>query len=408
MNRTLGCLALSCAVALVGLIGSWPAGAAAADNPIFVFTPNQPTSPATPPPSGHLEGPCGLAVSSNRLYVSDYYHDAIDTFFLADIPTGVTDEGSPGYEGQLSGVDPLDGPCGLALDSANHLYVNDYHRAVLASGTAITGAGVDDAHPTGVALDAATGTVYVDDGTYIAVYDSSGAPVTDGLIGFDPGADYYGLAFANGRVYVADASDQTVKAFEPALDKANPVLTIDAAGTPRGSFVSLRDAALAVDRVSGEVYVADDTQPAYTEEPQATIQVFAADGTYKGHLKYNVVDAQPPGLAVENSTGAFQGRVYVTSGNTSLATIYAYPPGAANTGTALPPLNTFGAAGGLGATAGLVPGPLIGSSTLARSAATTTSGQTSPRSSQRHRRRAHRHHRAYRHRRRAPHGGGPR
>jgi hypothetical protein len=69
--------------------------------------------------------------------------------------------------------------------------------------------------------------------------------------------------------------------------------------------------------------------PQYTETPQAVIQVFDAAGAYKGQLKYPVVDSSPVGLAVDNSAGANQGRVYVTSGSTVGAKIYAYPPNAA-------------------------------------------------------------------------------
>jgi hypothetical protein len=61
-------------------------------------------------------------------------------------------------------------------------------------------------------------------------------------------------------------------------------------------------------------------------------------GAYEGCLKYNVVDGEPPGLAVDNSAQAIQGRVYVTSGNTELASVYAYPPGAATGAASLSPI----------------------------------------------------------------------
>ncbi len=81
--------------------------------------------------------------------------------------------------------------------------------------------------------------------------------------------------------------------------KVNPEAEIkDPLGNP---FVSLRDSAIAVDDVTGDVYFADNTQPHYTEKPQATIYVYGSTNTYKGHLKYNITDALPPGLAVDNS-----------------------------------------------------------------------------------------------------------
>jgi DNA-binding beta-propeller fold protein YncE len=297
-----------------------------------------------PPPTGYLNGPCGLAVdSTGRFFVSDYYHHAVDVFSSA-----------PTYVNQLAGEDPLDGPCGLALDATNHLYVNNFHRNVVkfdpspsfGTGTVLTGAGVDSTHPTGVAVDPSTGNVYVNERTYITGYDSSGAQLMDGAsplkIGLGALGDAYGLAISRfpgtyfGDLYVPDASTNTVKVYDPSAgDKVNPAATIkDPFNKP---FVSLRDSAIAVDQVSGDVYFADNTQPQYTEKPQATIYIYSASNVYKGHLKYNIADTLPPGLAVDNSIGATQGRVYVTSGNTDQAGIYAYPPGAGVFSAPLPP-----------------------------------------------------------------------
>ena len=44
---------------------------------------------------------------------------------------------------------------------------------------------------------------------------------------------------------------------------------------------------------------------------------------------YNLTDARPPGLAVDNSGTASQSRVYLTSGNSEKASVFAYPPHAA-------------------------------------------------------------------------------
>ena len=228
----------------------------------------------------------------------------------------------------------FDGPCGLAVDSSDRLYVNDFDRGVLGygaypsfgPGAAIAGAGIDDTHPTGVAVDPATDDVYVDERTYITGYDSSGNQLMEGVdplrIGEGTLGEGYGLAIdGSGRLYVADASDNTVKVYDPALSKSAPQSTI--AGPP-GGFTSLRHAALAVDRANGVLYVVDDLQPAYAEEPAAQVDVFSIPtGSYLGVLKYEIVDALPPGIAVNQSTG----RVYVTSGNTYLAAVYAYGRG---------------------------------------------------------------------------------
>src|SRR6185295_6009495 len=122
-----------------------------------------------------------------------------------------------------------------------------------------------------------------------------------------------------------------VKVYDPAVSKENPVEEIDGTETPNGKFVSLRDASVAVDRLTGEIYLIDNLQPKYAEQPQAIAYVFHPDGSYEGHLKFLVTWSMPVGLAVDNSETPSQGRVYVTSGNSSFGAIYAYGPGAATT-----------------------------------------------------------------------------
>lgn len=333
---------LALLAALLGLAAA-PAEAAGSD-PLFVFSPQPAPPPAAPkpPPNGYLNGPCGLAVDSGGVfYVSDYYHDAVDAF-----------TGARGYLTQLAQVDPLDGPCAAAVDSTGRLYLEDHHRVVrsyapaafpLVPGTAYgIATTITEAHPTGVAVDPATDDAYVDERTHLAVYNSSGAPVEVGgqplAIGLGSLGEGYGVAVSAfpataGYVYVPDAADRAVKVYDPALDAEDPVQTI---GGP-ARFTSLRDSALALDRVTGEVYVLDDLQPEHAEQPRGLVQVFSSSGAYEGHLKYEVVHGAPSGLAVDNSSGSTQGRVYVTSGNTHEGAVYAYPPGAATTAAPLPP-----------------------------------------------------------------------
>jgi len=342
----LGCLAgLLCICALAGV--ATPAQGAASD-PLFVFTPTPPPKGfPLPPPSGFLEGPCGMGVDPlGHFYVSDYYHDAIDVYDQSANYNDPKATGATGFLGQLPGIDPLDGPCGLAFD-ATSLYVNDYHRAVIHYSnffeppTTLVGPTSNGTHnPTGVDVDPATGNVYVDQRTYVSVYDASGAPVEEAgqplQIGNGPLKDGYGVAFSQypgtaGHLYVPDAASNTIEVYDTAIPQAGPVEVIDGAETPKGEFVSLRDASVAVDRVTGEIYLVDDLQPKYTERPQAIVYVFGPDGSYEGHLKLLVTWGQPSGLAVDNSATATQGRVYVTSGNTAFGSIYAYGPGAATT-----------------------------------------------------------------------------
>ncbi|HWO15419.1 MAG TPA: NHL repeat-containing protein, partial [Solirubrobacterales bacterium] len=307
-----------------------------------------PPPPPIPPPNGYLNGPCGLAVDSGgRFYLADHYHDRVDVYDgAADYLTAPV-YGDRGYVTQLSLPDPNAGPCYLALDSSGDLYVGDYHGAVRkyspdaypptagadppSTGTPYTLAGLlDSGQATGLALDGA-GDVYVAHRDRVSVYGAGGAHQLD--IGIGSLSEGYGVAVsASGEVYVADAADNTVGVYDPA-DSGNfpddPSATIDGSGAPAGEFSSLRDAALAVDRTSGDVYVVDNTQPARTEQPRARIQVFDSSGGYEGHLKYDVVDGAPTGIAVDNSAGAGQGRVYVTSGNTHFGGLYAYAAGSA-------------------------------------------------------------------------------
>jgi hypothetical protein len=335
--RKLGAASL-CAAVLAVAAGAPPAQAAGEPTVFYASEAREGAAGAPYPPGGGLEGPCGIAVDAKgAFYVSDYYHDAVDAF-----------SSGRKYLTQVSGIDPADGPCGLAVDAAGNLYVNDYHRSVLkftpaafplASGAAYgPGTVIDPNHATGVAVDPATGTVYVNERTHVAAYDSSGAEVKVGGSRLEIGAgleDGYGLAFSQfpgtaGRLYVGDAATDTVKVYDPALDAIDPVAVIDGAETPTGGFVSLRDTALAVDRVTGELYVVDNLQPVGFERPEAAVYVFKADGSYEGRLSTNVIDARPPGLAVDNSSGGTQGRVYVTSGNTQGASVNIYGPGSAS------------------------------------------------------------------------------
>jgi DNA-binding beta-propeller fold protein YncE len=419
----------------VALAAAAPAEAAP-DDPIFVFNPG---SVKPPPPFPAPEGPCGLAVDSvGNVYLSDYYHHLIDVFrpFASSL----------GLITQLKNVDPIDGPCGLALDEGGSLYVNNFHRNVEkfvpssfppvaatnlplpAPATTYAPAGVfDSAHPTGVAVDPVTGVVYVNDRTHLAAYDSSGAPILDGgqpvRIGLGSLQDGYGLAISSlptlaTRLYVADAATDTVKVYDPALDTVDPVAVIDGHDTPGGAFVSLRDAALAVDWVTGEIYVADNLQPEYAERPETVIHVFDSSGAYEGRLKHSVVDGRPTGLAVDNSGTSTQSRVYVTSGNTEKAVVYAYPPAAA---TSVPA--TLGTTPPAAESSRSSNGPSSASADLAAPRATDPAAPTlagpaapsRPRHRARHRGRAkqghgsgHRRHPAKRRERSAsPHSGSP-
>lgn len=381
------------ALALCGLVlslGAAPSAQAAFNDPLFVLTPQPPNppnflTPPLPPSSGTFEGPCGLTVGADGgLYVSDYYHHSVNLFGNNIHP--VSPAYPYGYVAQLPAEDPVDGPCALALDSSGRLFVNNFHRDVVRFGAAPSfgiGTVIDSAHPTGLAVDQASDTLYVDERTRIAAFDALGTEV--GEIGAASLEDGYGLAVSGfpvseGFLYVADAASDTVKIYDPATDTVNPVASIDGTGTPLGHFVSLRNATLAVDDTTGEVYVADNLQPEYTYHPETVVYVFDATGAYEGRLKFSVENALPPGLAVDNSATTSQGRVYLTTGNSESASVYAYPPGAASAVGV--PLATSGVlaqgSGGSGSGAVSAPPDALESASVAGLGAGAPAGAASP------------------------------
>lgn len=271
-----------------------------------------------------LEGACGLAVSSTgSVYVSDYYHRRIGIF-------------SAGGEGQgstsLAGGDPrleintFNAVCGLAFDPSDVLYANELHQAVVRMpGEEV----VDPGQATGVAVDGA-GNVYVDDRTYVAVYD---APIVPGeqaveKIGVGNIGDGYGLAVDSKahRVYVADAASDTVKGYPTGTGATVPAVTI------AHGFASLIDASLAVDPTNQHVLVVDDLEWGF-ENPLAAVFEFDSGGNFLDRLAIRKVGeagvtlegpifGEPSGIAVDPKSG----ELYVTTGNSSKANVVKYGP----------------------------------------------------------------------------------
>jgi hypothetical protein len=363
---------VTAALVIASLVTATSARAAASE-PLFAFVPApaKGENPPKPPPGGYLNGPCGLVVGSGgAFYISDHYHDVVDSYSAGAAYSSPSASGATGYLGQLAGVD---GPCGLAVDPSGRFYVNVLHGAVLRFASFPSGARttLDPGPATGVAVDPATGVVYVDDRTHLAAYEPSGAPQEVGgeplAIGLGTLEDGYGIAVSAypataGFLYVPDAATNTVKVYDPATDTTDPVGSISG---PPGGFTSLRDSAVAVDAASGDVYVLDNLSPGGATQSIGIVDVFDSSGAYLGHLADEVVDGLPSGLAVDNSGGSTQGRVYVSSGNTMNAGIYAYPPGSATTVAPSAPSIPASPAGG----ESLFPTTPIGGSTPGRGGA---------------------------------------
>jgi DNA-binding beta-propeller fold protein YncE len=283
------------------------------------------------PPEGQVEGPCGLAVSpTGGVYLADYYHRTIDAF-------GAPSADAPGvYHSQIVlpgtnpvfGVNTLDGVCGLALDAEGNLYGNEWHQGVVR----LTGgeATIDSGESTGLAIDPATNRLYVDDRTRIVEYALPFTPGDEPLATIGSGhlGDGYGLAAFEGRVYVADAGSDSVRVFEPAADHPDvPVANVT------GPFVSLTDAALAIDPGNGHLLVVDNRQPGF-EHPNSAVLEFAsaAEGfAFLGALPGAPVDGGPSGIAALPD-----GSLLVTDGNSELGNAFLYGPFEGSAFAALP------------------------------------------------------------------------
>jgi hypothetical protein len=324
-------VAIATALVALALAAATPPAVTAAG---LAFTPFPPPSPlpVVPPPNGYLSDPCGLVVdAAGNLYVADHYHDAVDVYSPDLNPSSPWQS----YLGQAAG---LEAPCAIALDSSGDLYAATYHGAVLkrTAPSFASQASIDPGPATGLAVEAATDHLFVDRRDRIAEYDAGGSLVRQ--IGVASLQDGYGLAVSGfegspafptptaGFLYVPDAAAGVVRVYDPATDADDPVASI--AGPP-GGFSSLREAAVAVDDHTGEIYVTDRVGPEEAEQGRVRVDVFNAAGAYEGHLPNDVVDGEPSGIAVDNSAGITRGRVYVTSGNTHRAGIYLYGAGSA-------------------------------------------------------------------------------
>jgi DNA-binding beta-propeller fold protein YncE len=296
----------ACALLVAPALGASPASAQRA-----LITTKAVNSEGPGSPPGGIEGACGVAVGSSAIYVSDYYRHRVDVFK----PNGE-------YASQIAAGTAPEGPCGLAVGPGGPLYANLWHESV--ARLLPSSLPFDEGESTGVAVDPVSGNVYVDDRTYVAVYEPSGAPVKVagkalriglGPLGESTLVDAYGVAVSGAKVYVADAADDTVKVYEPASDPVNPVATI---GGPFGGFHSLVDASLAIDSTNGHLLAIDNLQPGFAH-PEAGIEEFDSEGVYLGRVA-KVIDGEPSGLALSG------GNLYVTSGNDEGARVLEFGP----------------------------------------------------------------------------------
>lgn len=311
---------------------------------------------------GSIEGACGLAIfPSGPLYVSDYYHRAVHFYSLAGSYSGTDVLAGGDPPPVLEPIVELNAVCGLAVDPAGTLYGNEFHQSVVRlPGEEV----IDPGKATGVAVDD-EGDLYVNDRTYVAVYD---APIVPGeaaslKMGLGSLENAYGVAVDSGSgfVYVPDAGDGTVKVFDPSVSLTTPVGTLE---DPPDGFSSLANASLAVDESptegAGHVLVVDNLKPGFAF-PEVAIYEYKADGAYLDKLQVRTVGptgeerdgpiaGEPSGIVVDQATGD----LYVTTGNSEGSNVVKYGPFAKEAPQALG--EEGGTAGGAG-TASVSAGP---------------------------------------------------
>ena len=169
------------------------------------------TGAGTPAGAGSFR-PAGVAVgASGEVYVADLANDVVDEF-----------NASGAYIGQVASLEILE-PASIAVDSSGNVYVTNFAMDVVklepGGGSSI----LDANKATAVAVDSATGHVFVNENNYpapgrIVEFDQTGKRL--GSFGEEEiSSNVNGLAVngATGEVYAADNYDKLVDVFGPGL-----------------------------------------------------------------------------------------------------------------------------------------------------------------------------------------------
>jgi DNA-binding beta-propeller fold protein YncE len=173
--------------------------------------------------------------------------------------------GAPGLaDGTLVGSALFNGPAGVAVDAAGHIWVADTNNNAVRelypapSGTGATTpalAGPAFSAPTGVAVDTFTGSgnIYVADSGHNAIQVISGSTVTTLSAGTTFNSPFGVAVDGAGNLYVADTFNNLVKKVTIAAPATYPVTgtTTDLPGSCNHPF------GVAVNPATGAVYVAD-------------------------------------------------------------------------------------------------------------------------------------------------------
>jgi len=241
--------------------------------------------------SAELSGPMGMAAGAGKVYIADSANNAIRMVSGANIST-VAGNGTPSYQGDGGPATSatVNNPEGVALDSANNLYIADTSNSAIrkvtvstgiittVAGTITSGFSGDDGpaigaeldDPDGVAVDAA-GNIYIADrfnsrirmvltsGIIVTVAGRTGqpalvgdgGPATSALLFFPTGVVLDG----SGNVYVTDNQNDAIRKLTPvpsapSIQPGGIITATDFGGAPAtapGSWLEIYGANLASD-----------------------------------------------------------------------------------------------------------------------------------------------------------------
>ena len=274
----------------------------------FTFPPSP--LPALNAPLGRVGG---VAIDTHgNVYVADPQNNLVERFVPGGQMTVVAGNGILGFSGDGGPATSasLNGPYGLAVDSAGNLYIADQYNSRIrkvSGGTITTVAGGGSSlssgvpatsaslyYPAGVAVDSA-GNLYIADtgnglirevsgGTITTVAGNGsfftgggdGGPATRAALSFPQGV----AVDLAGNVYIADTNDNTIRKVSGGTIitlAGNLIPGFSGDGGPAASAVLNGPTALAVDP-AGSLYIADTNNNLIRKVSNGTIATFAGNG----------------------------------------------------------------------------------------------------------------------------------
>jgi hypothetical protein len=184
---------------------------------------NFPIDPAVNPgaPAGSPLDDCGDAVdSAGDLWVANYQTKRILKYSSAGVFQSSLD---------VSAQIPGGGPCGLAFDSHDNLYVARFQGPTFrytASSGYTTATQIDSGVTKAIAVDPSTDDIYVAHETDVKLYDGAGNLQATLATGISGGAAFTGVAVdaTNHDVYVFDGGNEKIRVFA-AVSQKPPTIT---------------------------------------------------------------------------------------------------------------------------------------------------------------------------------------